>query len=114
MSYYEHKGEKLEIFGAGGGQRVSEQLTGRWAMTLPRDGPAAAGTREVRDRRGRPAGGAGRRRRFCVRMAWPDLPRGWLNGCWQVSPRSFTPLQAALAFKSGSLLVGESLGPQHP
>ena len=21
MSYYEHKGEKLEIFGAGGGQR---------------------------------------------------------------------------------------------
>ena len=33
MSYYEHKGEKLEIFGAGGGQRVSEQLTQRWAMT---------------------------------------------------------------------------------
>ena len=27
MSYYEHKGEKLEIFGAGGGQRVSEQLS---------------------------------------------------------------------------------------
>ena len=56
MSYYEHKGEKLEIFGAA-------------------DGPAAAGTRSARDRRGRPAGGAGRRRRFAYGWHWPDLPR---------------------------------------
>lgn len=27
MSWYEHNGERLEIFGAGGGERVSEQLT---------------------------------------------------------------------------------------
>ena len=67
MSYYEHKGEKLEIFGAGGGQRVSEQLT-------QAPGPAA-GPRRARARRGRPAGGAGRRRRFAYGWHWPDLPR---------------------------------------
>ena len=32
MSYYEHKGEKLRIFGEGGGARVSEQLTHASAM----------------------------------------------------------------------------------
>ena len=35
MSYYEHKGEKLEIFGAGGGQRVSEQLTQALGYDVP-------------------------------------------------------------------------------
>jgi len=34
MSYYEHKGEKLEIFGAGG-QRVSEQLTQALGYDVP-------------------------------------------------------------------------------
>ena len=35
MSYYEHKGERLEIFGAGGGQRVSEQLTQALGYDVP-------------------------------------------------------------------------------
>lgn len=35
MSYYEHKGEKLEIFGAGGGQRVAEQLTEALGYDVP-------------------------------------------------------------------------------
>ena len=35
MSYSEHKGEKLEIFGAGGGQRVSEQLTQALGYDVP-------------------------------------------------------------------------------
>lgn len=35
MSYYEHKGEKLEIFGAGGGQRVSEQLSAALGYGVP-------------------------------------------------------------------------------
>lgn len=35
MSYYEHKGEKLEIFGAGGGQRVSEQLSAALGYDVP-------------------------------------------------------------------------------
>ena len=35
MSYYEHKGEKLEIFGAGGGQHVSEQLTQALGYDVP-------------------------------------------------------------------------------
>ena len=32
MSYYEHQGERLRIFGEGGGARVSEQLTESLAM----------------------------------------------------------------------------------
>ncbi len=35
MSYYEHKGEKLRIFGEGGGQRVSEQLTAALGHDVP-------------------------------------------------------------------------------
>ena len=35
MSYYEHNGEKLRIFGEGGGQRVSEQLTAALKHDVP-------------------------------------------------------------------------------
>lgn len=35
MSYFEHKGERLEIFGHGGGQRVSEQLTHALGYDVP-------------------------------------------------------------------------------
>jgi ATP-binding protein involved in chromosome partitioning len=35
MSYYEHKGERLEIFGAGGGRRVSGQLTRDLGYEVP-------------------------------------------------------------------------------
>ncbi|RSX56364.1 Mrp/NBP35 family ATP-binding protein [Bifidobacterium samirii] len=35
MSWYEHKGERLEIFGAGGGARVSEQLTAALGHDVP-------------------------------------------------------------------------------
>ena len=35
MSWYEHKGEKLEIFGHGGGERVSEQLTEALGYQVP-------------------------------------------------------------------------------
>ncbi|OZG62336.1 ATP-binding protein [Bifidobacterium lemurum] len=35
MSFYEHKGERLEIFGAGGGRRVSDQLTEALGYEVP-------------------------------------------------------------------------------
>ena len=35
MSYYEHRGEKLRIFGEGGGIRVSEQLTRSLGYDVP-------------------------------------------------------------------------------
>ena len=35
MSWYEHGGERLEIFGAGGGQRVAEQLTDQLGYAVP-------------------------------------------------------------------------------
>ena len=35
MSYYEHKGERLRIFGEGGGVRVSEQLTESLGYDVP-------------------------------------------------------------------------------
>ncbi|WP_094636421.1 Mrp/NBP35 family ATP-binding protein [Bifidobacterium eulemuris] len=35
MSFYEHKGERLEIFGAGGGRRVSDQLTEALGYDVP-------------------------------------------------------------------------------
>lgn len=35
MSWYEHKGEKLEIFGAGGGERVAAQLTQALGHEVP-------------------------------------------------------------------------------
>ena len=35
MSYYEHKGERLRIFGEGGGARVSEQLTESLGYDVP-------------------------------------------------------------------------------
>ena len=43
MSWYEHKGERLEIFGAGGGRRVSDQLT----ETLGYDVPLLASCRST-------------------------------------------------------------------
>lgn len=35
MSWYEHKGEKLRIFGEGGGQRVADQLTDALGYDVP-------------------------------------------------------------------------------
>lgn len=35
MSYFEHNGERLEIFGSGGGQRVADQLTRDLAYDVP-------------------------------------------------------------------------------
>lgn len=35
MSYYEHRGERLEIFGAGGGRRVADQLTDALGYDVP-------------------------------------------------------------------------------
>ncbi|RBP98384.1 MRP family ATP-binding protein [Bifidobacterium aemilianum] len=35
MSYYDHQGERLEIFGHGGGQRVSEELTRALGHQVP-------------------------------------------------------------------------------
>ncbi|MDF7663705.1 Mrp/NBP35 family ATP-binding protein [Bifidobacterium sp. ESL0763] len=35
MSYFDHKGERLRIFGEGGGQRVSEQLTEALGYDVP-------------------------------------------------------------------------------
>ena len=35
MSYYEHQGERLRIFGEGGGARVSEQLTESLGYDVP-------------------------------------------------------------------------------
>lgn len=35
MSWFEHKGERLEIFGAGGGERVGEQLTRALKYDVP-------------------------------------------------------------------------------
>ena len=35
MSYYEHKGERLEIFGRGGGERVAGQLTQALGYDVP-------------------------------------------------------------------------------
>ena len=35
MSFYEHRGERLEIFGAGGGERVSERLTSALGYDVP-------------------------------------------------------------------------------
>ena len=52
-----------------------EQLTQALGYDVPLMAPAAAGTRSARDWRGRPAGGAGRRRRFAYGWHWPDLPR---------------------------------------
>ena len=35
MSFYEHRGERLEIFGAGGGERVSERLSSALGYDVP-------------------------------------------------------------------------------
>ena len=35
MSYYDHKGERLRIFGQGGGQRVAQQLTSALGYDVP-------------------------------------------------------------------------------
>ena len=74
MSYYEHKGEKLEIFGAGGGQRVSEQLTQALGYDVPLMAqlPLEPEVRETGE-------AAGRRCWTPTALAygwhWPDLPR---------------------------------------
>ena len=56
MSYFEHKGERLEIFGHGGGQRVSEQLTRALGYDVPllAQLPLEPEIREIDDS-GRPA-----------------------------------------------------------
>lgn len=56
MSYFEHKGERLEIFGHGGGQRVSEQLTHALGYDVPllAQLPLEPEIREIDDS-GRPA-----------------------------------------------------------
>ena len=56
MSYFEHKGERLEIFGHGGGQRVSEQLTRALGYDVPllAQLPLEPQIREIDDS-GRPA-----------------------------------------------------------
>ncbi len=56
MSYFEHKGERLEIFGHGGGKRVSEQLTHALGYDVPllAQLPLEPEIREIDDS-GRPA-----------------------------------------------------------
>lgn len=56
MSYFEHKGEKLRIFGEGGGQRVSDQLTHALGYDVPLLGqlPLVPELRETAES-GRPA-----------------------------------------------------------
>lgn len=56
MSYFEHNGERLEIFGHGGGQRVSEQLTHALGYDVPllAELPLEPQIREIDDS-GRPA-----------------------------------------------------------
>lgn len=85
MSYYEHKGEKLEIFGAGGGQRVSEQLTQALGYDVPLMAqlPLEPEVRETGEA-GRPAvlDADGALRTDGIGQTF----RGWLNGCWQCEP----------------------------
>ena len=95
MSYYEHKGEKLEIFGAGGGQRVSEQLTQALGYDVPLMAqlPLEPEVRETGEA-GRPAllptlpclWQCWTPTALCVRMALARPSEGWLNGCWQCEP----------------------------
>lgn len=56
MSYFEHHGEKLEIFGSGGGERVSAQLTSQLGYEVPllAQVPLEPSLREVSES-GRPA-----------------------------------------------------------
>ena len=56
MGYFEHKGERLEIFGHGGGKRVSEQLTHALGYDVPllAQLPLEPEIREIDDS-GRPA-----------------------------------------------------------
>ncbi|KAB8295699.1 Mrp ATPase family protein [Bifidobacterium apri] len=56
MSYFEHNGERLEIFGHGGGRRVSEQLTHALGYDVPllAELPLEPQIREIDDS-GRPA-----------------------------------------------------------
>lgn len=85
MSYYEHKGEKLEIFGAGGGQRVSEQLSAALGYDVPLMAqlPLEPEVREIGEA-GRPAVLVSMAP--CARMALARPSEGWLNGCWQCEP----------------------------
>lgn len=70
----------------GGGQRVSEQLTQALGYDVPLMAqlPLEPEVRETGE--AGPAGGAGRRRPLCVRMALARPSEGWLNGCWQCEP----------------------------
>lgn len=57
MSYFEHAGERLEIFGAGGGERVSEQLSHALGHDVPLLArlPLDPRIREIGESEGRPA-----------------------------------------------------------
>nr|WP_235607326.1 P-loop NTPase [Bifidobacterium italicum] len=57
MSYFEHAGERLEIFGAGGGERVSEQLSRALGHDVPLLArlPLDPRIREIGESEGRPA-----------------------------------------------------------
>lgn len=57
MSYYEHKGERLAIFGEGGGQRVSDQLSHDLGYNVPllAQLPLLPEVREAGEESGRPA-----------------------------------------------------------
>lgn len=57
MSYFEHGGERLEIFGAGGGARVSEQLSRALGHDVPllAQLPLDPRIREIGETEGRPA-----------------------------------------------------------
>lgn len=57
MSYFEHGGERLEIFGAGGGARVSEQLSRALGHDVPllSQLPLDPRIREIGETEGRPA-----------------------------------------------------------
>lgn len=57
MSYFDHAGERLEIFGAGGGERVSEQLSRALGHDVPLLArlPLDPRIREIGESEGRPA-----------------------------------------------------------
>lgn len=57
MSYFEHGGERIEIFGAGGGERVSEQLSHALGHDVPllTRLPLDPRIREIGESEGRPA-----------------------------------------------------------
>ena len=57
MSYFEHAGERIDIFGTGGGARVSSQLTDalHYEVPLMAQLPLDPRIREIGESEGRPA-----------------------------------------------------------